>query len=88
MVESYGTFDDGEVSSMNQRQREDHAPLAGQEPANLPLQRPSGSPDGAGAIADRPDSETPSGGTEAPTARYIVCPHCGERIPLPEIGGV
>lgn len=87
MVESYGTFDDGEVAGMNQRTREDHAALAGQEPPDSPLQRPSGNLDNAGQVSDRAEAQTPSGGTEAPTARIIICPHCGEHINLDEIGG-
>lgn len=90
MVESYGTFTEDEISSMNQRQREDHAALVPQEGTDSPLQRPAGAMDGAGQVSDRAAIETPTGALRAAEGHTIICPHCGERILLtPDmIGGV
>ena len=88
LVESYGTFDNGEVSSMNQRQREDHTVLAGREAVTPSLQQPSGAMENAGHVSYRAAVEAPAAGAETPTARYVIGPHCGERIALDEIGGM
>jgi hypothetical protein len=88
IVESYGLFDSDEVSRMNERQREDHTALAGRETDSPSLQRPSGSLDAAEAVSDRPAPPPPTAATEPRTARTIVCPHCGQRINLDEIGGM
>ena len=88
IVESYGLFDSDEVSRMNERQREDHTALAGRETDSPSLQRPSGSLDVAEAVSDRPAPPPPTAATETRTARTIVCPHCGQRINLDEIGGM
>ena len=88
MVESYGLFDSNEVSRMNERQREDHTALAGQQTASAPLQRPSGSRDATEPVADRAAMPPPTAATQTRTARIITCPHCGEPIDLDQIGGV
>lgn len=88
IVESYGLFDSEEVSHMNERQREDHTALAGQEIPKQPLQRPEGSLDAGEPVSDRAAPPPPTAAAQTLAARYIICPHCGQRINLDEIGGM
>lgn len=88
LIESYGLFDQDEVSAVSNRQREDHTVFVGAPAPDLPLQRPASPMQSSEPLADRADTQTAAAPTEAATARTIVCPYCGQVINLDEIGGV
>lgn len=88
LIESYGLFDQDEVSAVSNRQREDHTVFVGAPAPDLPLQRPSAPMQTQAPVSDRAETEAAETPAEAATARTIVCPHCGQVINLDEIGGV
>ena len=73
MVDSYGSY---QPEDMNRYR---------QEPQNGALQQGTDGPHGAPLSAEAPEGETQQNASEAVSARYVICPKCGERI---EIGGV
>ena len=79
MVDSYGSYPPEDIARFNERR-----PVP-QNTASGELQQPSAPL----RIVPHPDTypETEAAGeaTEAPAARFVICPKCGERI---EIGGV
>lgn len=88
LIESYGLFDQDEVSAVSNRQREDHTVFVGAPAPDLPLQRPSAPMQTQAPVSDRVETEAAETPAERATARTIVCPHCGQVINLDEIGGV
>ena len=88
LIESYGLFDQDEVSAVANRQREDHTVYVGAPAPDLPLQQPSAPMQTPAPVSDRVETEAARTPAETATARTIVCPHCGQVINLDEIGGV
>jgi hypothetical protein len=84
MVESYGTFEQPEIDAMNKKQREEHTPGPPQQP-----QQPSGgvytavSPSMSNSpAAPQAPASGPAAEANDTSARYIICPKCGEKICL------
>lgn len=73
MVDSYGSYQPEDMSRYRQ------------EGQNGALQRPSEPPQPVQPPAACPEAQTAGEAAQTPSARYVVCPRCGERI---EIGGV
>ena len=80
MVENYGVFPAEEVSTMQERQREDHTALQPPTSPSPSLQRPPEGMQPVEQVSDRPPLPTPTDATEPRTGRFIICPHCGQRI--------
>ena len=73
MVDSYGSYQPEDMGRYNR------------EPQNGALQQGSDGPQSASLSAAAPEGETPQSAVQTVSARYVICPKCGERI---EIGGV
>ena len=73
MVDSYGSYQPEDMGRYNR------------EPQNGALQQGSDGPQSASLSAAAPEVETPQSAAQTVSARYVICPKCGERI---EIGGV
>lgn len=73
MVDSYGSYQPEDMGRYNR------------EPPNGALQQGTDGPHGAPLSAEAPEGETQQNASEAVSARYVICPRCGERI---EIGGM
>lgn len=73
MVDSYGSYQPEDMGRYNR------------EPQNGALQQGSDGPQSASLSAAAPEGEAPQNAAQTVSARYVICPKCGERI---EIGGV
>ncbi|MBR6029187.1 MAG: ParB N-terminal domain-containing protein [Clostridia bacterium] len=73
MVDSYGSYQPEDMGRYHR------------EPQNGALQQGSDGADGSPLSAAAPEGETQQNASQAVSARYVICPKCGERI---EIGGV
>ena len=73
MVDSYGSYQPEDMGRYHQ------------EPQNGALQQGSDGPQNASLSAAAPEGETQQSAAQAVSARYVICPKCGERI---EIGGM
>lgn len=73
MVDSYGSYQPEDMSRYQQ------------EPQSSGPQRPAVTPEPSPLSSAAPEGETPQNASQAVSARYVICPKCGERI---EIGGV
>ena len=73
MVDSYGSYQPEDMGRYHQ------------EPQNGALQQGSDGLQSAPLSAAAPEEETPQNAAQTVSARYVICPKCGERI---EIGGV
>ena len=80
MVENYGVFPEEEVKTMQERQREDHTVLLPSTSPSPSLQRSSEELEPADHVSDRPQMPTPTDATQTRTGRFIICPHCSQRI--------
>lgn len=76
MVDNYGSYQPDEIARYNERRPADPGSSELQQPA-APLQ-----PVSPGNTC--PEEQTAGDAPQTATARYIICPKCGERI---EIGG-
>ena len=77
MVDTYGSYQPEEIARYN-----------GRRPAEVgsgELQQPSAAPEPHGEAETYPTAQTAGDAPRTASARYIICPKCGERI---EIGGV
>ena len=90
MVESYGIFDENDVSRISGRQRVDHTQPMSPIASPAPLQQAGGTTQDEEHISARPELRDATASMGALSARTIVCPHCGEAITLASdlIGGV
>lgn len=90
MIESYGLYDSDEVSAVSNRQREDYSAVSAPAAQNLPLQQPSAPMQTPEPVSYRAETPPPTAPVESPTARSIICPHCGQTITLTSdmFGGV
>lgn len=89
MISSYGLYEPEEVERVSERRREDHTALNEPSAPMEPLQQSSAPMRDAEQVSDSPQMQTASAPTERLTERFIICPHCGEKIPLPvQMGGV
>ena len=79
MVQNYGVFAPDEVQRVQERQR-----IAPGEPetAPEPLQRPSGGMPEPEPVPHRAEMPPAADVAEAAVGKYVICPHCGERIVL------
>lgn len=73
MVDSYGSY---QPEDMGRYRRENQ---------NGTQEQGSDGPGASPLSATAPEGETPQSAAQAVSARYVICPKCGERI---EIGGV
>lgn len=73
MVDSYGSYQPEDMGRYNR------------EPQNGALQQGSDGLQSASLSAAAPEGETQQSAAQSVSARYVICPKCGERI---EIGGV
>ena len=80
LVQRYGTYAPDDVQRMRERQNAPADAPVSREASNAPLQRPSGATDGAGLLPDRTEAPPARDAVEAAVGRYVICPHCGERI--------
>ena len=88
MVENYGLFDPEEVGRINEIQREEHTPGIQPSAAGAALQRPVDAMSEHERVSDSPENGTATAPVAALQGRFIICPHCGQRIPVDMIGGV
>lgn len=77
MVDAYGSYQPEDVSRYNERRPAEIGSVA--------LQQPSAAPEPAAQGNTYPESQAAGNAAQAASARYIICPKCGERI---EIGGM
>ena len=77
MVNSYGNYQPEEIARYNRRAQPDTG--SGE------LQQPSAGPGPQEQAETYPAAQTAGDAQQTASARYIICPKCGERI---EIGGV
>lgn len=77
MVQNYGVFAPDEVQRVQERQR-----IAPGEPetAPEPLQRPSGGMPEPEPAPHRPEMSYATVPAEALPGKFVICPHCGEKI--------
>lgn len=77
MVQNYGVFSPDEVQRVQERQR-----IAPGEPetAPEPLQRPSGGMPEPEPVPHRPEMPPATVPAEALPGKFVICPHCGEKI--------
>lgn len=80
MVQNYGVFDKEEVNHMQEREREGHTEGQPAEPAYPVPQAPSAPVQDAGPVPHREEMQPAEGPAEALPGKFIICPHCGERI--------
>ena len=73
MVDSYGSY---QPDDMNRYRR---------EPQNGAAEQAPGTAQSAPLSGTTPEGETQQSASQAVSARYVICPKCGERI---EIGGM
>ena len=73
MVDSYGSY---QPDDMNRYRR---------EPQNGAAEQAHGTAQSAPLSGTTPEGETQQSASQAVSARYVICPKCGERI---EIGGM
>lgn len=76
MVDTYGSYHPDEISRYNER------PPANTGPSGL--QPHAGGPEPQGHRDAYPEAEPAGNAPQTASARYVICPKCGERI---EIGG-
>lgn len=72
MVESYGAYEQDDVQRYNSRQ----------EPVSGSAQEGSGALRPSGQVNTAPEGNTPSVPSEGQTEAFVICPHCGARIPI------
>lgn len=72
MITGYGAYDPQEVDSLTRKERDDYTPAPGQNASYSPVATPPVTPQPAPAETYAPET----------TQRYIICPKCGEKIPL------
>lgn len=77
MVSSYGSYQPEEIARYNRRAQPDTG--SGE------LQQPSAGPEPPGQAETYAGAQASADAPQTASARYIICPKCGERI---EIGGV
>ena len=77
MVDTYGSYQPEEIARYNERRPA--------EVGSSELQQPSAVPEPQGQAETYPAAQTAGDAPQTASARYIICPKCGERI---EIGGV
>lgn len=87
MVENYGIYTPEEVEHINEIQREAHTPGMQPSAASAALQRPVDGQNGQERVSDSPENEAASAPVAALSGRFIICPHCGQQIPVEMIGG-
>lgn len=77
MLNDYGTLTDEAVYGIKTRtsERESTVPLQRQEQPQSPDSQPE-------SIRPQPANESPHSAIESPVGRYIICPHCGQRIEI------
>lgn len=76
-ISSYGAFDEKDIANIrkNEESAKKAAEIASAPPESLAMSIPSHEERPVAAVME-------SGKDEAETGRYIICPHCGERICL------
>lgn len=72
MVESYGAYEQDDVQRYSNRQ----------EPISGSTQEGSGAIQTSGQVNTAPDGNTPPGANQGQTEAFVICPHCGARIPI------
>ena len=82
MVQNYGVFAPEEVRRVQDRERETHTEGVPAEPAYQPPQTAQAPAEEATPVPHREDGQVPTAPAEALPGRFIICPHCGERIPF------
>lgn len=72
MITGYGAYDQQEVDSLTRKERDDYIPAPGQNASYSPVATPPATPQPSPAETDVPQT----------AQRYVICPKCGEKIPL------
>ena len=72
MVDSYGTYGESDVQRYAGRQ----------EPVHGSTGEAAGPVQASGQVNTASGEETPSGAAEGQTEAFVICPHCGARIPI------
>lgn len=72
MVDSYGTYGENDVQRYAGRQ----------EPVHGSTGEAAGPVQASGQVNTASGEETPSGAAEGQTEAFVICPHCGARIPI------
>lgn len=79
MVDNYGSYQPEDIARYNERKP------AAQDARSGELQQPSAPIQPVQPVNTYPEAQTAGEAPQTASARYIICPKCGERI---EIGGV
>lgn len=82
MVESYGLYTPEEVNRISETQRENHTAPDQPIASNSVLQRPVDSLEQQEQVSDSPKFAAATASMETLQGRFVICPHCGQRIPL------
>lgn len=72
MVDSYGTYDENDVQRYAGRR----------EPVHGSTEEGSGPVQDSGQVNTSPEGNAPAGAAEGQTEAFVICPHCGARIPI------
>lgn len=72
MVDSYGTYDENDVQRYADRRESVHGST---EEGSGPAQT-------SGQVHTSPEGNAPAGASEGQTEAFVICPHCGNRIPI------
>ena len=82
MVESYGLYAPDEVRAYSEIPRAYQTEPSRPNAPNAVLQRPSDSIGEREQVSDSPEFVAASAPVEALSGRFIICPHCGQQIPV------
>lgn len=80
MVQNYGVYDQEEVQRVQERQKFDHSAAATAETVQQPQEAAQDSLPEAAPVPHREEMQLAEGPEEALPGKFIICPHCGERI--------
>ena len=72
MVDSYGTYDENDVQRYAGRREPVHGSTG---EATVPVQD-------SGQVNTASGEQAPAGAAEGQTEAFVICPHCGARIPI------
>ena len=72
MVDSYGTYDENDVQRYAGRR----------EPVHGSTEEDSGPVQDSQHVNTAPEGNAPAGTADGQTEAFVICPHCGARIPI------